>query len=478
MSWLYEKKLVESRLNGRITCRRVFGRWTVLVGDAQESSGYLVDMWRDALRRLPPHAHARRILMLGLAAGSCLPSLHRRFPNADITVVEWDPAMIAIFRDFGGPAAGRPDIIEGEAGETVKRLAGPYDLIIVDLFTGPATGSPVKDPAFYARLRRLIAPTGFLIVNLFREPALAALIERDFLPPEAWSWLANTLVLSQPPLPEDYVPYRQDPDFLAREFADDRRYRFLAPHPGAMRWNHGPIWFEKWYGDAEPATEASGPKRLVLWQRGRRRAAAVGWKNAPALPPPQLTGIVTLSERWLDAWADHARRHLSRWRRAADWEIVDIDLEDFLPAYRASTVKRGIRTLYHSTLGEKTRRHGRERMRFFGARKRGSSEILAGFACLDIPESAQSVNVASFVAPAAETVSAGTGLIERWFLHGLERGLRFLDFDLFWSPGDPKGWIGFSRFKSQFGVRFVRHPRLLFRTAGSWKGIFSASLRG
>jgi hypothetical protein len=478
MSWLHEEKTFESAKNGRITCRRSFGRWSVLVGGAQESSPYLTGMWRDALNRLPPHAQPRRMLMFGLAAGSCLALLQRRWPHAEATVVEWDPVMVRVFEEIGPRAARKPLIVAGEAGASLKDLEGPYDLIVVDLFTGHDAASPVKDPSFYAGLRRLIAPTGFLLVNLYRENASADLIRRDFQPPEVWTRQYNTLALSQPPLPSGYVPYRQDPGFLRREFAGDARYRFLTRDSGAMRWNFGPLWFEKWEGDAEPAIESGGPKRLVLWQRGERRDVPPGWKTAPPLPPPLLTGFAALADGGPETWTPHARRHLNRWKREKDWEIFGPDLETFLAAYRRAPIKPSIKSTYEAALRQKIRRHGPDRLRLLGARKRGAAGIAAGFAFLDIPESGQSLHIASFVNPEAERAAAGVGLIEAWFRHGHDRKLSFLDFDLFWTPGDPKERMGFSRFKSQFGVRFVRHPGLLYRLAGNWKEVFNASPRG
>jgi spermidine synthase len=478
MSWLHEVKTFESAKNGRITCRRSFGRWSVLVGGAQESSPYLTGMWRDALKRLPHHAQPRRILMFGLAAGGCLALLQRRWPHAEVTVIEWDPVMIRVFEAIGPRGARKPLIIEGEAGASLKDLEGPYDLIVVDLFTGHDAASPIKDPSFYAGLRRLIAPTGFLLVNLYREAARADLIRRDFQQPEVWTRQYNTLALSQPPLPDSYVPYRQDPAFLKREFAGNRRFRFLAERPGAMRWNFGPFWFESWHGDEAPAATAGGPKRIVLWQRSVRRDVPAGWRPVPPVPPPQLTGFAVLDARWLEAWTPHARRHLNRWRRETDWEIVETDLETFLAAYRRAPIKPSIRSTYAAALRQKIRLHGPDRLHLLGARKRGADGIAAGFAFLDIPESSQSLHVASFVNPEAEGVAAGVGLIEAWFRHGLDRKLSFLDFDLFWTPGDPRDRRGFSRFKSQFGVRFVRHPRLLYRLTGNWKEVFSASPRG
>jgi hypothetical protein len=49
-------------------------------------------------------------------------------------------------------------------------------------------------------------------------------------------------------------------------------------------------------------------------------------------------------------------------------------------------------------------------------------------------------------------------------------GLRVLDFGVFWAPGDPKSWMGFSQFKAQFNIHFIRYPLALARWVGTWGG--------
>jgi hypothetical protein len=50
-------------------------------------------------------------------------------------------------------------------------------------------------------------------------------------------------------------------------------------------------------------------------------------------------------------------------------------------------------------------------------------------------------------------------MIDHWFQEGIRQGFTYLDFDLFWNQGDPEAWRGFSRFKSQFGIRYIRYPQ-------------------
>ena len=105
-------------------------------------------------------------------------------------------------------------------------------------------------------------------------------------------------------------------------------------------------------------------------------------------------------------------------------------------------------------------------------RKNDPTDIGAGFAFVDVPEAKQSIHTISFVQTHAKETSAGTGLIDYWFKHGLKTNLKYLNFGNYWAPGCPAEWIGFSEFKAQFGVTFIEHPNTLGRWAGNLKENF------
>ena len=48
----------------------------------------------------------------------------------------------------------------------------------------------------------------------------------------------------------------------------------------------------------------------------------------------------------------------------------------------------------------------------------------------------------SFHTDAAKAVSAGTGLMDHWFQHAQQTGIRYLEFGTFWTPGEPNSWKG------------------------------------
>ncbi len=143
-------------------------------------------------------------------------------------------------------------------------------------------------------------------------------------------------------------------------------------------------------------------------------------------------------------------------------------MAEFAAAYR-KVKKLGWLTEWFITLvKEKMKLHG-TRLHLFGAREKSTGDILAGLAVLDIPENRSSVHMIAFVHPRAMATSVSVGLIDCWFQHALKQGIAYLDFDLFWAPGDPRAWKGFSRFKSQFGTRFIHYPHPFLRIVSGSK---------
>ena len=88
---------------------------------------------------------------------------------------------------------------------------------------------------------------------------------------------------------------------------------------------------------------------------------------------------------------------------------------------------------------------------------------IAGLAVLDIPEAKMAVHIIAFYTKAARHSPVNYGLIDHWFQDAIKKGWTYVDFDVFRGPHEPRAWEGFSRFKSQFGTRFILYPNPLFR---------------
>lgn len=466
MSWFHERMDVPSEKAGRLEVQRSLGRWEVVVRGTGASTRYLTAMWIDALARVPDWMHVKSVLMLGLGIGDNLAPIRRRFPGSRVTAVEWDPAMVELFHRIGPKDGQPPEIVVGDAWDAVQELSGPYDLILIDLFTGPEIGAPVRRPEFHARLAELLKPTGILLANFYLDRGLVAMLEPHFSGIDAWTWSSNRLAMAQPKLPAGYVPYRGDPAYLLRECAPGTGGTAVGDPPTGMRWGFGPFRFELHEGDVEPGGLKDGPWRTVHWQRLQRRDVPRGWRTSRFSRPMRLTGFTDLDRVTEADWTPHARRHLAKWRKQDGFTIREVGLEDFIREYRRSRLRRSLTFIFATSMRLQAKRHG-GRLKCHGV-FRSDGALRGGFVSLEFPESRGALHVASFVHEDAERASAMYGLVERWFATSRAAGLRFMEFDGFWSPGEPNDRKGYSRFKSQFGVTFVRRPEPLVRQAGRW----------
>lgn len=122
------------------------------------------------------------ILMIGLGGGSLPKYCHRHFPQAQITVVEINPEVIAARDTFLVPPDDeRFKVVCGDGAALVASAQpGAYDVILVDGF-GPDGQQPEElcSIAFYKACRAALRESGVLMVNLQDlEPQCSRLIGR------------------------------------------------------------------------------------------------------------------------------------------------------------------------------------------------------------------------------------------------------------------------------------------------------------
>jgi hypothetical protein len=270
--------------------------------------------------------------------------------------------------------------------------------------------------------------------------------------------------------PKGYVSYLETAAFQAREVQGNRHARFLS---GGKIWGArailGPLVFDRYMGDEEPVLEPGGPLRLVMWQPIRLLTAPAGWKESRLVERKNTTGIADVQPTgdYMKDWTSHAKRHTKAWRKERDnWIIEPINYDQFEIAYKKAKIDPILKLAFKSLLRQKIKSHG-GLMHIVGARRAHSTVYEAGFAYLHIPEVQQMYHTISFIAPSAKDTEVGYGLMDYWFEHAQRIGVTKLDFGVFWTPGDPPSWKGFSRFKSQFGVKIIYYPRAFVRMAGS-----------
>ncbi len=128
---------------------------------------YTREMMAGLLLREPPWP--RNALVIGLGTGSVVKFLHRHFAHTRIEVVEIEPQVHAVARQFFAlpPEDGRLKVHIGDGVEHVLSSPGPYDCIVVDGFDRNARAGGLDTLPFYRAARSLLTERGLLAVNLF-----------------------------------------------------------------------------------------------------------------------------------------------------------------------------------------------------------------------------------------------------------------------------------------------------------------------
>ena len=110
----------------------------------------------------------RRVLLIGLGAGSLTKFLYRHRPQAQLTVVEIAPRVVAAARHhFRLPAEDeRLQIVIGDGADYVMKKGTAFDLILVDGFDEDAKVGSLDSLPFYLNAKARLSPQGLLVTNL------------------------------------------------------------------------------------------------------------------------------------------------------------------------------------------------------------------------------------------------------------------------------------------------------------------------
>ena len=119
---------------------------------------------------LPPGR--RRILLLGLGAGSVARAIRTLSPRAKIVGVERDDEILSLARKHFGLDDLDLEVVCGDALEYLRRNRRTFDLIIDDVFVG--TARSVRKPEWllgegYDLVRRRLRSGGLLVCNTIHE---------------------------------------------------------------------------------------------------------------------------------------------------------------------------------------------------------------------------------------------------------------------------------------------------------------------
>lgn len=134
-----------------------------------------------ALLLRPEPVWPRRALLIGLGAASLTKFLHRYRPEAKLTVVEIEPAVVAAARQhFKLPDEdARLRIAIGDGADFVAESRQKFDLIMVDGFDEKARTGMLDTAPFYANCQARLSDDGLLVTNLLsRSKSVQRSVER------------------------------------------------------------------------------------------------------------------------------------------------------------------------------------------------------------------------------------------------------------------------------------------------------------
>lgn len=128
---------------------------------------YTREMMAGLLLR-PDSGWPRRALLIGLGAGSLTKFIYRQLPACRIRVVEINPQVEAIARQYFNlpDDPGRLRISIGDGAEHMLRDGDSHDFILVDGFDPEARPGVLDTLPFYLACRARLSDTGLLAVNL------------------------------------------------------------------------------------------------------------------------------------------------------------------------------------------------------------------------------------------------------------------------------------------------------------------------
>ncbi|MDH5433134.1 MAG: fused MFS/spermidine synthase [Gammaproteobacteria bacterium] len=113
----------------------------------------------------------KNILILGLGGGSLVEAFHELAPQATITSVEIDEAVIKVAKNyFDLPEADWHKVFAVDGRIFVKReklKKAQYDIIILDAFNGDYIPAHMMTVEFLREVKSILSPNGLAIANTF-----------------------------------------------------------------------------------------------------------------------------------------------------------------------------------------------------------------------------------------------------------------------------------------------------------------------
>lgn len=137
----------------------------------EEPEKVLFDCNKMILGSLLLRPNPRRILMVGLGGGTLTSTLSKLLPNATIDVVEIDPAMVRVAKEyFNFKPSPRVHITVEDGRVFVKRAlarGAKYDLVILDAFDDLYIPTHMLTVQFFWEIQKIMTADGVLAANTY-----------------------------------------------------------------------------------------------------------------------------------------------------------------------------------------------------------------------------------------------------------------------------------------------------------------------
>ncbi|HXV39921.1 MAG TPA: fused MFS/spermidine synthase [Steroidobacteraceae bacterium] len=110
---------------------------------------------------------AARVVDIGLGGGRIASYIHDFIPEARVTCIELDPAVVELAQRYFGVKPGpRLELVTLDGRVYMARSTESFDLILVDAYQGTLVPFHLVTREFYAILQRRLAPGGVVVQNI------------------------------------------------------------------------------------------------------------------------------------------------------------------------------------------------------------------------------------------------------------------------------------------------------------------------
>jgi len=176
----------------------------------------------------------KRVLVVGLGGGLIPMVLRHHFPKMAIDVIDIDPAIVKVAKDYFFFSTKPPTRAIVSDGRFFVRRAGAggwkYDMIVLDAYTSEYIPAHMMTKEFLLQVRRIVAPGGCIVSNIHASNMLYDYEQRTYAAvfPQNQTFLgrksSNALVVSRmdgDPVPMEVIETRAEALQKAHGFVFD-----------------------------------------------------------------------------------------------------------------------------------------------------------------------------------------------------------------------------------------------------------------